>query len=125
MTEKNRILIVDDSLDIQFLLKQMLDSEGYQITFACSGTEALEMLRETPVLPDLILLDLMMPELDGYQFREAQAKDSSISAIPVIVMSADGGMTPKKEKLAAHAFLKKPFLSPEEILNTVERVLGS
>lgn len=83
------ILIVDDSKDNQDLLKLVLVSKGYSVHCASNGQEALVMLFELSILPDLILLDAKMPVMDGYEFRVQQKKFARIKDIPVVVMTGD------------------------------------
>jgi two-component system, chemotaxis family, chemotaxis protein CheY len=120
---KSRVLIVDDAEDIQFLLSSFFKSEGYSIAEASNGVEALAYLRTTSDLPDVILLDLMMPKMDGFGFRAEQEKDSRLAGIPVIVMTADSNIQANTIKIGAKAFLKKPFIDPDTILKVVEEVL--
>ncbi len=106
--ESKIILVVEDSADIQFLLRQLFESEGYIFQAASNGEEALEFLRSTTRLPNLILLDLMMPVMDGYEFRKRQEQDPHLSKIPVVVMTADGDIVTKKIKVGAQDFIRKP-----------------
>jgi CheY-like chemotaxis protein len=104
-----RILVVEDDPSIREALAELLTEEGYAVASAANGAEALALL-ELEAPPSLILLDLMMPVMDGWAFRSAQRRDPRLSRIPVLVLSAsrvgDGG--PEAE-LAADAFLQKPF----------------
>lgn len=97
------VLIVDDDSDIRALLAEFLDVHGYTTVAFSNGLDALAYLHEGP-LPSVILLDLMMPIMNGFQFREAQQQDPAIAAIPVVVMTARGslerGMTGIAEVLA-------------------------
>jgi CheY-like chemotaxis protein len=115
------ILIVEDSPDVQALLALFLESEGYHIDYAHNGRKALDLLQNSETLPGLILLDLMMPDMDGFRFREEQAKIPRISDIPIVVMTADADGQAKAAKVGANAFLKKPFVNLEMILATLGR----
>lgn len=115
------VLIIEDSIDLQSLLARILSDDGYKVLCASGGREALKLLNSTPTLPKVIMLDLMMADMDGYQFRAAQAQDSRFKDIPVIVMTADGNISGKSASLSAHAFLKKPFTGIDDILATVAK----
>jgi two-component system, chemotaxis family, chemotaxis protein CheY len=115
------VLIVEDSLDIQRLLEKVLKSAGFIVTCADNGHLAFTVLKQTPNLPGVILLDLMMPEMDGYEFRKLQILDPTFGPIPVVVMTAESGAQQKIKDLGADAFLKKPFASIDVILDTVDK----
>ncbi|EYF01761.1 response regulator [Chondromyces apiculatus] len=109
---------MDDDQDIRDTLTELLTDEGYSVLNASNGEEALATLR-TKERPDLILLDLMMPVMDGWQFRAAQQNEPGVADIPVVVVSA----TPKDDKvqkLGAAQLLKKP-IRLEELLDAVSR----
>jgi CheY-like chemotaxis protein len=82
------ILIIDDDASIRELLVEVLEEEGYPVQSASNGEEALSILRTLPKLPKLILLDLMMPVMDGWAFRQEQLQDPLLIGIPVVVLSA-------------------------------------
>ena len=82
------VLVVDDDRDIRDSLIELLERYGYRAAGAANGREALAVLEASPHLPCLILLDLMMPVLDGRGFREEQRKHAAWRTIPVIVISA-------------------------------------
>src|SRR5262245_56777971 len=104
---ERRLLLVEDDSEHRSSLAELLRSDGYDVVGAANGSEALEYLKQAPTAPDLILLDLMMPVKDGWQFRIEQKRDPNISAIPVLAMSADD--TPKAVAIDAEMYLKKPF----------------
>ena len=114
-----RILVVEDDRAVQDALGQVLEEEGYEVSRASDGREALSRLTEE-LAPDLILLDLRMPVMDGWSFRNAQRKDSQMAPIPVVAMSADGRS--HAQAVSADAFLRKP-LELEDVLATIRRVL--
>lgn len=117
---QKHIFMIEDSVDIQILLSRFLRGEGYSISYANNGREGLEkLLNSSEELPSVILLDLMMPEMDGFEFRREQQKHAKIAGIPVIVMTADNDIRAKANQLKANAFLKKPFTDVEAILETV------
>ena len=100
------ILLVEDDRDLRDSIKEALEDEGYAVVGATDGVDAIEHLRTGGALPRLILLDLMMPRMNGYQFREAQLANPSWASIPVVVLSADP--RPKAGALGATAHLRKP-----------------
>jgi CheY-like chemotaxis protein len=99
------VFIVEDDVDTRDMLGRFLETEGYQVETAANGKVALERLA-AGARPAVILLDLMMPVMDGWQFRREQVLDSRLADIPVIVVSAAG-----RERLAridANEYLTKP-----------------
>ncbi len=116
---RNHILIVEDSPDIQELLTRLLKSDGYQVTCASDGQEALNWLNQTSELPGLILLDLKMPGMDGYAFCAERDKTGRLSDIDVVVMSADSDLDAKAAKAGAKGALKKPFGELDDLLSSI------
>ena len=114
------ILIVEDDLDVREALTQVLEFEGYAVAGVTNGQEALDRLRAGEH-PSLILLDLMMPVMDGLQFRAAQMRDPSLAHIPVIVISADGKVDQKVASLGVAGYMKKP-LDVDSLLALIARV---
>ena len=80
------MLVIEDHTPIRECIAEVLEMEGYSVSQARDGREGLRVAREQP--PNLILLDLMMPNMDGWQFRAAQKEDAALADIPVIVLSA-------------------------------------
>jgi CheY-like chemotaxis protein len=104
-----RILLVEDDLAIRDALAEVLEGLGYSVRCAGNGAEALELLAREE-LPTLIVLDLMMPVMDGFAFRRAARRDPRLADIPVMVVSASDLTTvPRLAELEAAAFLAKPF----------------
>lgn len=114
-----RILVVEDDNSIRELLVELLQSEGYEVASAINGLEGLKYL-QSQTNPDLILIDLMMPVMDGYSFRTEQMKNSEWSKIPVVVMSAEANAKEKMKTFGITAFLSKP-VELDTILRTVEQ----
>jgi two-component system response regulator MprA len=115
------LLVVDDDLDIRDALQDVLELEGYAVLLAADGLEALAQLRQVESPPRLILLDLMMPRMDGFAFREALLKEEHLSGIPVLVASADLDVKGAAEGLGVAGWLRKP-LDLSELLSTVKRL---
>jgi CheY-like chemotaxis protein len=100
-----RLLIVDDEVAIVEALLDVLVSEGYDVCTAYNGAEGLK--RMTEVRPDLVLLDMMMPVMDGRELLHRMRQDGALKSIPVIVMSA--GRISEEERRNSSRFLAKPF----------------
>lgn len=115
------VLVIDDDEDIRDSLVEALTDEGFAVTAATNGAEALAVLRTTADLrPCVIVLDLMMPVMDGWQFRAEQQKDAALAEIPVVVLSADGNVRTKAARLAAADALAKP-VRLEMLLSVLSR----
>lgn len=102
------ILLVEDDRDIRESLIDALVDEGYRVVGALDGVDALEKLRASHEIPQLILLDLMMPRMNGTEFRRALSQVPLWSSIPVVVITADAQARAKAEAIGAHSFLRKP-----------------
>jgi CheY-like chemotaxis protein len=109
------VLIVEDDIDTREMLGRFLELEGYRVETAENGKLALERLG-SGVNACVILLDLMMPVMDGWQFRQEQARNAELADIPVIVVSAAG--RERIQKIDADAYLSKP-VDLEELLGCV------
>jgi len=103
----HRILVIEDDPTIREVLVEVLGEHGYAATGAANGREALDTLASTADRPCVILLDLMMPVMDGRSFREEQLQSPELSEIPVIVISAHLDHTVTSD-LNAAAYLRKP-----------------
>jgi CheY-like chemotaxis protein len=114
------ILIVEDDSDLREMMEQLLTLEGYTAATAANGREALEYLRRSGA-PDLILLDLMMPVMDGWEFRREQERDPQLASVPVVVLSALDQQ--RARDIGANAFLKKP-LDFDRLLTLVRQYCG-
>jgi CheY-like chemotaxis protein len=112
-----RVLIVEDDADIREALHELLEMAGYDASEAANGLEGLAAARRAP--PDLIVLDLMMPVMDGWQFRRAQRSDPALASIPVIAISASG----PSSSIDADTYLEKPF-ALDRLVAEVARLRG-
>jgi two-component system chemotaxis response regulator CheY len=112
-----RVLVVDDDPDILDALSEILEAEGYDVQRARNGREALQRLEQG--LPDLVLLDLMMPVMDGWEFARSLAPGARP---PIIVLSADRNVSSKAKEIGALDWLAKPF-ELSELLSAVRRAL--
>ncbi len=120
----HRVLIVEDDLDISTTISEILLGEGYDVAVANNGLVGLDLvhgLRNEP-RPDLVLLDLMMPELDGYAFLHAVRSDLHVCDIPVIVITAMTAHQARRKDLPASCILHKP-IDLDSLLTVVHRAL--
>jgi signal transduction histidine kinase len=117
---KGSVLVVENERFLRVSLGQLLDEHGYEVSFADDGRDALKRLR-SETSPNLIILDLKMPVMDGWEFRSIQRDHPKLGLIPVLVISADG--SPQAAAISADGYLRKPFDS-EEAIAAVERVLS-
>ena len=118
MATGKHILIVEDDQYIRDSLLELLQDEGYTVSVAKNGQEGLDQLR-ADFTPDLILLDLMMPVKDGFQFRDEQKQVPRLAAIPTIIFSADTGVNQPHPQFEGAKILKKP-VDLDALLKVVE-----
>ena len=119
-----RILVVDDRDDVRQALAGLLAAEGYEVSEATDGSQVSDRVRRHR--PDLILLDIIMPVMDGFDVLEALKKDTRLKSIPVIVVSAasTGANVPRARTLGADDFLPKST-PPDELLERIRKALGA
>jgi two-component system NtrC family sensor kinase len=117
---RRRILVVEDDPGIRRSMQDTLEDEGFDVVTSNDGKAALETLRSSVIAPDVVLLDLMMPVMDGWEFRTEQLRDPTLKEIPVIAISADG--SPRATAIHADAYLPKPVRT-SELLSVMNRVL--
>ena len=120
---KGRILVVDDEIYIVHILDFSLGMEGYEVITALDGEQALEKLRTEK--PDLIVLDIMMPKLDGYEVCKSVKANPETAHIPVILLSAKGRNVDQKMgfDVGADDYITKPF-SPRKLVERINQLLG-
>lgn len=111
------ILIIDDDFDIRSMMQLALEMNGYPVRTAASGREALAALRADPRV-SLILLDLMMPVMNGWEFRAVQRSDPRLADLPIAVLSGDNEVAQVAAQLGAAGYLSKP-ISLEALLALV------
>ena len=114
------VMVVEDDPMIRTSLVELLEAEGYQVIGVENGQAAMNHLKSGNTLPAVILLDVMMPIMDGWQFRTQQLSDVKISKIPVIVVTADGNARDKAVVMNAQGWINKPF-KIDEILEAVAK----
>lgn len=118
MAETRRVLVVEDDSSIRQVLVEILELEGYAVRTAPDGLAALALLDAWR--PDLIVLDLMMPRMDGWHFREVQCQRPVLRDIPVLVLSASRRLEASLTTLAPAAALPKPFDLDELLIQVDE-----
>ena len=122
--EKKKVVCIEDEPEMIDLVKLILGRKGFDLTGAMGGREGLEAIRR--VKPDLVLLDLMMPDMDGWEVYQQMKADPEMQKVPVIVVTAKAQSIDKV--LGLHIakvddYVTKPF-GPQELLQSVEKVLG-
>ena len=122
MTKK--ILIVEDEEIVLDLLQKKLSQEGYEVSVARDGEEGLKKMRE--IKPDLVLLDIIMPKMGGFEVMEEMQKDSGLRKIPVIVVSNSGQPVEidKARELGARDWLIKTEFDPQKVIDKVVKQIG-
>jgi two-component system alkaline phosphatase synthesis response regulator PhoP len=128
MNEKKRILVVDDEPDFASIVQGNLEKEGFDVDVAYDGVEGLEKVRQHP--PDAIVLDVMMPEMDGYEMCATLKKNPKFAAIPIVLLTAVASRVTSTRyshydgmSTEADDYIPKPA-SSEDIVESVKRLLG-
>jgi len=118
-----KILVVDDEVYILHILDFILGAENYDVVTASNGEQAIQKVREEK--PDLVILDIMMPKLDGYETCRMIKKDPATKHIPVILLTAKGREVDQKlgREVGASDYMTKPF-SPSKLIERVQAILG-
>ena len=123
MPKLTKITIIEDEEILLNVLRKKLQYEGYEVDVARDGQEGLEKIKENP--PNLILLDILMPRVDGYEVLEKISKDDTLKKIPVIIISNSGQPVEidKALNLGAKDYLVKANFLPEEVIEKVNACL--
>lgn len=121
MTDRQLVLVVDDDPDILDAICDILEGEGYRVARARNGLEALDRIEAE--LPSIVLLDLMMPVMDGVAFAQALRGRGKAGQVPIVVISADGNPQ-KAAAVGARGYLAKPF-DIESLLAQVSHITAS
>lgn len=121
--EKKILLIEDEDIMIDLLQKKLV-AEGYKVLVAKNGEEGLELMKES--LPDLVLLDIIMPKKDGFEVMEEKKKDKDLRKIPLIIISNSGQPIEldRAKALGARDWLIKTEFDPKEVLEKVKKQIG-
>lgn len=120
--DRKRILVVDDEIYIVHILEFTLTMEGYEVVTAADGEEALRKIEQDR--PDLVVLDIMMPKMDGYEVCRRLREDEDSRTLPVILLSAKGRPIDRETGLEVGAddYIVKPF-SPRRLLEKIRELL--
>jgi len=117
-----KILVVDDEAQAVKMMKMSLEADGYEVTGAYDGQEALERARKE--MPDLMILDLMLPKLDGYKVCRMLKFDEKYKSMPIILFTARAQESDMRmgEDVGADAYITKPF-EPQVLLSKIQELL--
>jgi len=118
--EKKILIIEDEKILLELLQKKLID-EGYEVFIAHNGEEGLRVMRK--IKPDLILLDIVMPKVDGFEVMETMLKDEKLKNIPVVIVSNSGQSVEldRAQKLGAKDWLVKTEFDPQEVVEKVKK----
>jgi DNA-binding response OmpR family regulator len=121
--EKKHIMLVDDSRTVAWIVREALEGEGYSVRCVYNGQEALEHLAERK--PDLVILDILMPKMNGLEVLSKIKGSSETASVPVIMLSVNGRHDDilKGYNLGADYYITKPF-KPSELIHGIQLVLG-
>jgi len=119
-----KVLLIEDEKIMVDLLQRKLTQEGYEVSVAYDGDEGLKMMKE--VKPNLILLDIIMPKMSGFEVMEEIKKDRELKKIPIVVISNSGQPVEidKAQKLGARDWLIKTEFDPQEVIDKVIKQIG-
>lgn len=119
----HHILVVEDDAVMRETIAELLEEEGYTVTVANGGAQGLEYLHQSP-RPSLILLDLMMPTMNGWEFHSQLQRDPALATIPVVLLSAVADFQRRRGKLDVAAILPKPVNIPH-LLEVITQALAN
>ncbi len=122
MEAKRKILLIDDHDSVLKLLEAVLKVRNYEVCYASSGAEGLEMAQKES--PDLVLLDVMMPGMDGFKVCQALKQAEATKSIPVVFLTARGEDTDREmgQRVGGEGFIKKPFRS-SDLMTTISELI--
>jgi DNA-binding response OmpR family regulator len=121
--DQKKVLIIEDEEIIRGILKKKIEGEGYQVEVAEDGKEGVEKIKE--VIPDIIILDIVMPRMDGFAVLEEMKKDENIANIPVIIVSNSGQPVEidKVKEYGVKDWIVKTEFDPQEVINKIKAQL--
>ena len=120
-----KIMVVDDEPDILATVGQMLELSGYDVVRACDGKECLQILSETDINPDLIVLDIMMPDVSGWDVAARIKENPKWNSIPIVFLTAKGDtMSVGMGGMASVDYIVKPF-DIKDLITRIKKILGT
>ena len=121
---KHKVLVIEDEDNIAIALQYLLTRDGYEYDRIGTGATAMDHIRATH--PDLVLLDVMLPEVSGYDICQEARLDPSLSDVKILIMTARGSVMERRKGMAlgADGFIAKPF-DPKDLRQEVRRLLGA
>ncbi|MCK5466009.1 response regulator [Candidatus Parcubacteria bacterium] len=124
-SKNKKILVIEDEATLQKALNEVLSNEGYEVISSLDGSRGLELAQEE--IPDLILLDIILPKMDGFEVLKRIKKDDKISQIPVIILTnlSDISDIQKALDLGATTYLVKADFHIEDVLKKIEKILNT
>jgi CheY-like chemotaxis protein len=122
MPANTQVLVVDDDDDVREAIRCVLEASGISVTTAIDGADALQQLR-AGTQTRVILLDLLMPRMNGWEFIEAQLQDPSLAVIPVVVLTADAQAVRRPHVMRTAGLVEKPFCA-DTLVQTVKKQLA-
>jgi CheY-like chemotaxis protein len=117
---KPTVLIVEDERELRDTLNEILEDRGFSVVTAANGREGLERLRSITT-PCLVLLDLMLPEMSGWEFRQEQLRDADLAVVPVVIISGVADLDRSAASLQPSDLFQKPF-DMDRLIEAVERL---
>jgi len=124
----SKVMVVDDEKDVVYLIKVLMEREKHEVIEAYNGLEAYNMLTakdDKKARPDAIVLDIMMPEMDGYTFQSKLQEIEGLQDIPIVILTAKGQMKDLFELSSnIYAFVEKPF-EPKHLVKIVREAIAS
>ncbi len=122
---RKSVLLIDDDADLLDRFRDVFEMEDFDVFTASNGKEALDMLKTMPEsdLPDLIMLDYMMPIMNGEKFSQARQNDPRLRKIPVVLMTANGDLMSVMKKVHVNAYLEKP-MDIDHVLRVAGNFIG-
>jgi DNA-binding response OmpR family regulator len=122
--KKTKIMIVDDEKNLVDMVREILEAENYKVIEAFTASECLKILKKEKV--DLILLDIMMPKIDGWMLHRQIKEDPKLGKIPIIILTAKADDIDKRmglEVMKVDDYILKPFV-PEDLINRINEILS-